>query len=329
VATTRQLLKATGSSPTNLQFLEAMFWGAPDGTHTMVTAFSDDPDKGCWGGWPWWPGQPLSKPGFDVENTYVTMSLFNRHSGDGRKYRRKDVFHSQRALQIDDIGTKVPWGSVKLPHSALIETSPGNFQGYLFLTQDAAAKDRGVCERLVDAMIKNGLTANAKDPGMRGVTRFGRLPIGINNKAKYVAKLGQPWTVRCHEFAPARHYTVAQIAQAYGLDLTKTEPNWSPGVITTDMMQVADRRFAALLQAFAHRGMYKNRSRGNPRWHDVICPWIENHSDRADSGSALEEPNEDNRFDGRFTCHHGSCGDKHIIDVEAWWWDSYCARKKQ
>jgi hypothetical protein len=49
VATTRQLLKATGSSPTNLQFLEAMFWGAPDGTHTMVTAFSDDPDKGCWG----------------------------------------------------------------------------------------------------------------------------------------------------------------------------------------------------------------------------------------------------------------------------------------
>ena len=72
------------------------------------------------------------------------------------------------------------------------------------------------------------------DPGMRGVTRYARLPVGQNNKAKYVERLGAPFVHQVVAWEPGLTYTVDQIAAAYGLDLTTqvipfhTARTWRP-----------------------------------------------------------------------------------------------------
>jgi hypothetical protein len=205
----------------NSVFLESLFAEAMPGTYTIVCSFRGDPykaDRSAWAGRPWSPAQNLPT-WFDAGNTYLTVSTFDPDEATGECRRRKAQFNGFHAAMIDDLGTKVPHGKLLLPPSAIIETSPDNFQAYLFVAQDRDASDRPKCERLIERMVAAGLTADGKDPGMKGVTRYGRLPVGINAKAKYVAQLGRPFQTRCTEFEPQRRYTVAQIAAAWRLDL--------------------------------------------------------------------------------------------------------------
>lgn len=71
-------------------------------------------------------------------------------------------------------------------------------------------------------MVAQGLATDGKDPGMKGVTRYGRLPLGINNKPALVAEYGHPFQVRLAEWDPARRYTLAEIIGAYKLKLGTT-----------------------------------------------------------------------------------------------------------
>jgi hypothetical protein len=296
----------------NEEFLEALFAGAGKEEFTIVTSFSCDPFKtprNAWAGWPWWPGEPLSKPGFAGENTYVTVSSFHRGK-DGKKHRRKEDFAALRAVMIDDIGTKIDEKKLLLPPSALIETSPGNYQAYLFIAQDSAARDRGLAERLISAMVKSGLTTDAVDPGMKGVTRFGRLPCGINNKAKYKI----PFPVRCAEFAPERHYTIEEIRATYNLDLTEKVNEHIASAATPESIAAGDLKFGALLQAFSLLGLYKGEN--TKGWHDVTCPWTETHTDGVDDiSAALGPPDALHNYEAAFRCHHGHCEGKNIGDV--------------
>lgn len=319
----------------NLTFLEAMFADAAPGTHTIVCSFEGDPYAGerfKWAGRPWAPGRTLERMArtgetdretgeirwrefpFDSGNTYVTVSSFDPDPESGKRRRRKESFSALHAVMVDDIGTKVDRARLLLQPSALIETSPANFQAYLFLRQDNDTRDRELCELLIDRMIGSGLTATGADPGMKGVTRYGRLPVGVNAKQKYVAKLGKPFAVRCEHFDPLRRYSIREIAQAWRLDLTKPAPIRPHVELTAEQIERAQQSFDALIEVFSALGMYLGKSRSGP-WHDIVCPWVHEHTDRSQSGTALAEPTEANNFAGGFRCHHSHGELLHMRDV--------------
>jgi len=300
----------------NEQFLAALFEDAPPDTYTVVASFPGDPNAATrrdWAGFPWARGQAL-RWGFDSGNTYLTVSAFTPDPQTGDRRRRKVQFAALMALMIDDVGTKVPRERILLPATAEIETSPANFQAYYFLKQNAASRDRGVCERVIKAMIKTGLATAGKDPGMNGVTRFARLPNGVNGKAKYVSQLGRPFRTRCVALAPHRRYEIEEIAAAWELDTTAAEREWLAPELTADQVAQVGARFAALIETLKMLRMYKQRIGPGP-WHEIQCPWIAEHTDRADSGAAICEPTADNRYRGGFRCHHGHGEAMHLSDV--------------
>jgi hypothetical protein len=255
-----------------------------------------------------------------MRNAYFTVSTFepceeaDKATGEIRESyrRRKAQFLQMHAVMVDDIGTKVPEARVRLPVSTLIETSPGNYQGCYLLADEPGVRDREACERLVSRMVAAGLAVDSKDPGMTGVTRYARLPIGVNAKAKYVRQLGHPFAVRIEIFEPMRRYGLAEIAAAYGLDITAPAALARVAVkLSPELIEEAGEDFSALLDVFKEMGMYHSPEGHKGPWHDVTCPWVHEHTDHADTGAALAKPSEANAWRGGFMCHHGShCGEK-------------------
>ena len=313
---------------TNGEFLEAMFADLPDGAAAMVCGFAGDPkpaeptedDRKRWFALPWMFGQPVPWRCKSGSNNYCAVSSFHplrdgEHAGEYR--RRKEAFARLHAVMLDDLGdgpgAKVSMRHAdKLPVSALVETSPRNYQAWLFLEADADTDDRDLAERLIDRMIADGLAANT-DPGMSGVTRYGRLPVGVNGKAKYLQD-GKPFPVRLARWNPEFRYTVREVAQAFGLNLTATR-NTPAAVPRPDDAELARRcdGFAALLELVAHAGLYQ-AALGEGR-HAITCPWFQEHTGQDKSGTALIEPSAANKWRGVFRCHHGHGEKLYIGDV--------------
>ena len=247
---------------TNADFLGAMFAELPDDTAAaMVCRFTGDPltvDRGAWFARPWRHDDAI---GDDDRNGYVAVSSFRPDAALGEYRRRKANFARLHAVMLDDLGdgpgAKLPMRHAdRLPVSALVETSPRNYQAWLFLEADADTDDRERAERLIERMIAQGLAADT-DPGMSGVTRYGRLPVGVNGKVKYLEH-GRPFAVRLVRWNPEFRYTVAEVAQAFGLDLTATRQ--APAAVPRpDDAELARRcdGFAALLELVAHAGLYQ------------------------------------------------------------------------
>jgi hypothetical protein len=242
----------------NRLFLENAFVDMLPGTHTIVCGFRGDPNTKDraqsarnWCGQPWRSGSRVPA-WFSDANAYFTVSSFEP-TEDGELRRRKSEFVQFHAALIDDIGTKVAREKIVLPLSTLIETSPGNYQGCYLLTDDSDSRDRGMCERLIDRMVAAGLALDSKDPGMKGVTRFARLPEGVNSKSKYVKALGKPFTTRLVYYAPVR-YSIKEIAAAYRLDMTAPRRQHNVISITPALAKRAGEQFAAILEVFQRLG---------------------------------------------------------------------------
>lgn len=307
---------------TNKVFLEAAFAEMLPGTHTIICGFQGDPNtknreqsRRNWCGRPWRCGDPVPR-WFDDSNAYFTVSEFEPDPQTGELRRRKSEFVRKHVVMFDDIGTKVAAEKILLRPSALLETSPGNYQASYFLTDDTDSRERATCERLVNRLIAAGLAINSKDPGMTGVTRYARLPVGTNQKQVYIERLGHPFKTRLTQFEPERRYSIREIAAAYALDLTPERPRAPVVPISAALAKSATDRFEALLEVFRLQGMYQGQ---HGAWHEVTCPWIESHSERADTGAALSEPSETNGWAGGFVCHHGHCrGVRGMKDIRAW-----------
>lgn len=300
---------------TNPEFLESMFADIPDDAAAMVCGFVGDPYKPpefAWSAKPWAFGERLHWRVNRNSNNYVAVGSY-RADETGKYRRRKSLLARLHGVMVDDICTKVPLGKIYLPLSALIETSPSNFQGYWFIEPSAASDDGAVSARLIEALVDAGMSKDGTDPGMKGTTRYGRLPVGVNGKAKYVQEVGAPFRVRLSEWHPERRYTVEQIATAHRLDLTihtRTVRELKPGEASARATT-----FEQLMQLLASKGRYRESHDG---WHDIVCPWSDAHTDRAETGTALREPAESNNWAGGFRCHHGHCERRTIADVYAW-----------
>ena len=83
---------------------------------------------------------------------------------------------------LDDVKEKLNLEEVnRLPAPSWVETSKGSEQWGYILTEPCT--ERHQVENLLDGLVANGLAPDGRDPGMKGVTRYVRLPDGYNTKS--------------------------------------------------------------------------------------------------------------------------------------------------
>ncbi len=279
----------------NKEFLQAIFGECFEWAH--VTGFADI-NQANWKGDIWYRGE-IESPD---TNNYFVISTFNIDS-DRSHRRRKDNFAAGFCMMIDDIGTgqgaKIdPLDMISYPHpSWILETSPDNFQyGYIF---DTPVLERGRIEAMLKGFVGLGLVDGGSDPGMLGCTRYARLPVGTNTKAK----LAEPFKHRLHVWSPERRYKPSKLIEGFGVAL--------PEIVQQDASYGVPEPLEKDLvyQSLKRLGLIKSQLRENV--HDLTCPWHDQHSELLDNGTAYLAPM-------GFKCHHGHCESRTYRDLLNW-----------
>ena len=278
--------------PSNKDFLETLF--GRDAPWVHVTDFTFDPDH-----IPEdqhliaWRGDYFSRYRMrDVSNQYFTISRFYADEKQQAR-RRKALYIATNVIVLDDVREKLSIDQVqRLPAPTwILETSPGSEQwGYLL---DTPCADRMKVENLLDGLVANGLAPNGKDPGMKGVTRYVRLPDGYNLKAKKMVN-GQPFKCRMLQWNPFNVVTLEQLAAPFAVNLTavrrEARVDGAAAVSDHPLLSIPD-----LVR------VKEERSDGR---FDITCPWVGEHTDKIDNGTAVFT-NGDGSIG--FKCHHGAC----------------------
>lgn len=296
---------------TNAEFVAAVFPAVPEGAFAAVCSKSADPGIG---GWSAMRADQVSEQCPPQQNNYVNCSSFYP-GADGSFKARKDQFAACHILMLDDVGTKVPLNRLAgFELSWLIETSPGNHQGGIILTDPIT--DGAVAVRLLNALIDAGLC----DAGSTGpLSRWARLPVAINGKPKHAGAVGTPFQCRLVEWRPDTRYTPQEIVGRLQLELApagrpkkdaRSSPNNSRSIGDDgDDVFTPTTTENPVIHALKGRGLYKSPL-GSGR-HDVTCPWVHEHTDTLDTGAAYFEP--DDRFPlGGFCCQHAHRDKYHI-----------------
>ena len=282
----------------NKEFLEDIFGDDVGNVH--VTDFIYDPfsipqDKRLSS----WMGKYFKDYRFkEGANQYFTISIFNSDD-KGTARRQKALFLRTRVIVLDDVKEKLSMDEVKkLPDpSYILETSPGSEQwGYIL---DTPCEDRHRVENLLDGLVANGLAPNGKDPGMKGVTRYVRLPGGYNTKVSKMID-GKPFKCRLLEWSPFITTTMEELAKPFNVDLDYQRREGR----LDGASNVPDH---PLLEC----GLKIKDVRSDGRF-DITCPWVDEHTNSDDSGTAVFT-NDDGTMG--FKCHHGNCETKTAKDI--------------
>ena len=291
----------------NDEFLTTVFGGAVDIARPMVCHLSGPPSKPVTGGWkgqPWLPGKTVTEGATD--NWYFTLASFNPDAA-GTYCRQKSYFAGLHAIMLDDIGTKAADRSRLdgLPPSWLLETSPGNYQAGYVLAEPLTDAKQAV--DLVEAIIAAGLC----DKGANGpLARYARLPAAVNGKHT------PPFACRLIEWRPEKRFTPMEIVDGLGLELRKATPKGAaapapvrdrPNAHNAVYLPRAEEN--PVIVALRERGLYR-ASLGDGK-HQITCPWVDEHTDAIDSGTAYFEPTDTHPIGG-FKCQHGHCAERHI-----------------
>ena len=298
------------------EFFYEMGRYVPDDARIMSCQFRGDPNDDQIGKW---RSRVITRANSVDEfcNVYLCVSAM-RKNARGEFRRRKENFAGGLLLMIDDIGegkgSKFPRSVLDpLPPTAMIETSPGNFQGvYMF---DRLVDDMEEFDSLIRAFIHRQFLDS--DTGMAGVNRVFRPPTGVNGKDKYKVA-GKSWKVRMESWNPDNRYSVQQIAKAFGLTLQRAvKPPRDLGIITASKAERI-RAFIDLRSSLRSAGMLKREEADYSGWIQVQCPWVYNHTAGVDNGAAIRVPETENEWHGAFRCHHGGCDGKGWRDLTDW-----------
>lgn len=289
------------------EFLHMLADGLPDDERMILCGFDGDPATAgphAWKPRPWRHGSEIAMP--TSWNGYVTVASFRR-AGDGSFRRRTETFAAGRAMMVDDVGTKVDRAVVDvLTPTARIETSPGNEQWWFML--DEPETDAARFDGMIRAFIAGSLLGN--DPGMSGVTRVGRLPGFQNSKPAYGG-----WTVQLRQLFDVR-YSIAELLEAFSLKLNGRRIKREK--LPTEEAIERNRAFAVAYNFLQQRKMLKKNEPDPSGWTEMTCPWIDDHSAKANTGAAIREPASENDYYGAFRCHHGHCIDKGWAELTDW-----------
>ncbi len=292
---------------TNAKFISAIFHQLPEDASIAVCSKLGDPTQG---GWSAVATTPDSLDLNSNQNNYVNCSSFSNNIDFNVK---KENFKGLHCLLLDDIGTKVNSDQLKgFELSALIETSPGNYQGLIILEHPITDVDEAA------NLQKSLIAANLCDPGASGLSRWARLPMGINGKDKYKDENGQVFNCKLVEWRPEKRYTPEQIKVALKLPVTTST---TAKAVKGSQSAISAQPYAVytpkpienpVITALKARGLYKEPLSDGK--HDITCPWLENHTDQIDGGTAYFEPSSDFPLGG-FCCQHSHKDNYHIGDV--------------
>lgn len=292
------------SNVTNKEFIETIF--GVDAPWCHVTDFTHDPSNIPNGleHLIAWKGDYFSRYQFAQQsNQYFTISTFYADDKNVAR-RRKALYRQTHCIVLDDVKEKLVQSEVdKLPTPTwVLETSNGSEQwGYILVTPST---ERAKVENLLDGLIANGLAPDGKDSGMKGVTRYVRLPEGINNKAKKLVD-GQPFKCRMLEWSPFNTTTLEELAAPLHVDLSRERRDQR----VDGAADVSDHPLLELTDI-----IHVKEVRSDGRF-DITCPWVDEHTGADDSGSAIFT-NSDGTLG--FKCHHGNCQEKtgkHLLNL--------------
>lgn len=291
----------------NQDFLHVLFEGAGKGSCPILVQFKGDPTSvpaSAWCGTPWrGPGTVWTED----HNNYFSLATFLPNNA-GEYRRTKATFAGLHALMLDDVGTKVPMERMSLAPTWVIETSPGNHQFGFVLREPLT--DGPLADRLMKAVIAAGLC----DPGANGPSsRLARLPVASNGK------LTPAFSCRLLTWAPEVQYSVEELVAGMNLEMVpvgrpKRRHGGSAHASQKFGNQIWTPRPAenSVLVALRDLGLYKSALTNGG--HDMTCPWVKEHTDEQDGGTAYFEP--DNLWpSGGFKCQHGHCSKRHIRDL--------------
>ena len=291
---------------TNAAFIAAVFPEVPEGAFAAVCGKSGDPNRG---GWLASRADQVADTLSAAHNNYLGCASFYP-GADGSFKARKAQFAACHFLLLDDLGTKVPLERLDgFELSWLLETSPGNHQGGIILAEPLT--DGAAAVRLLNAVIAAGLC----DAGATGpLSRWARLPVAINGKAKYADAAGTPFQCRLIEWRPQTRYTPEGIVERLQLVLAPAgrpkraakslrRPDHASQGMGDDADEVLTPKAAEnpVVAALKARGLYKTPL-GSGK-HDLTCPWVQEHTDALDTGAAYFEPDECYPTGG-YCCQH-------------------------
>ena len=299
------------STVTNAEFVSAVFTQLPDGAFAAVCSKAGDPGVGGWSA----IRADLVVGKLSTENNnFVGCSSF--YLGDDGLFKaRKMNFSACYFLMLDDLGTKIPIERLAdFELSWLIETSPGNYQGGIILSEPI--RDGALAVRLLNAVIAAGLC----DAGATGpLSRWARLPVAINGKPKHLDETGAPFRCSLIKWRPDKRYTQQEIVDGLQLELAPTgRPKTEAKSAADNPRSVGNEADDVLtpkavenpvVSALKARGLYKTPL-GSGK-HDVTCPWWQEHTDGLDTGAAYFEPDELYPLGG-FCCQHSHREKFHI-----------------
>lgn len=243
---------------------------------------------------------------------YYTVSTF-RPMEDGWLRRTIDRFLDQFAFVIDDVNTKLNEAEllrVVPPPTYVLETSPGNYHyGYKVTNGFDARVMAALVYSIIDDPVIN---PSGKDPGMVGVTRVVRLPVGANCKPAVMAKNGgKPWPHVLHVWEPSRAYSVEDLADYLDVDISEPALARYRGGGNSRRATAAEVGIDPLMKLFDAKGMLVDATPNDNGFVTIRCPWAADHSDSRDE--AGYRPGS-----GGFQCHHGHCEGKGMKEVRAW-----------
>lgn len=282
----------------------------PADARIMLCQFRGDPHADIRGKW---RAKPLDNLELidPLANVYLTVAAMKRNAA-GEFRRRKDNFAGGLLLMIDDLGSgpgsKFSLNLVEpLPPTALIETSPKNYQAvYMFRELVTNINE---FEALIRAFIARQFLG--QDTGMAGVNRVFRPPAGVNGKPKYGG-----WKVGLAEWRPGARYDVGDLVKAFSLDLHPRGAIVPRGATVNKADQL--RAFGNVQNELRLAGMLKDEEPNMDGWQAIHCPWRANHTAEADNGAGIRMPADENGWVGAFRCHHASCEGKGWRDLTEW-----------
>lgn len=271
---------------TNQEFFHAVFENRYENSFPAFVSFKGSPSDNSWSEKKW-QGELL-----DISNNnYFSISTYK--SIDGHFKRKTENFVATHALVLDDVGTKVNASNIALQPSWIIETSPDNFQcGYIF---KKPLNDLAQVKKLFKDVIKAGIS----DPGMDGPsTRLARLP-GVNGK--YMPN------VQCilRAWSPELKYSLNELYT--GLNIANLDNSTSSDAIWRQKLNQNP-----VIEKLTERDLYKSKIEEGK--HDITCPWVHEHTNETDSGTAYFEPSSEYPSGG-FKCFHGHCAERRIKDL--------------
>lgn len=282
----------------------------------------------------WWP-RPFKEGAqlFSSRNDYVAIAsgkkTLNKKTEKMRYWRNTESFGTALAFYVDDIGGgigskgafSIDELSAILPPTAIVETSPGNYQAWYFFSEpETNAK---YFKAFLTSFVNSVLAERGGDKTINDIMRVGRIPFGVNNKRlpdgklKYPGPDGEPFECRLYQVDYSRRYTIDDITDAFGFDVqmrTETVREYEDDEMVVDFMlyELSKKILTKMDMSETPGGEVTENQSGSCR---IRCVWGDEHTNGLGSrgaqlGAYIRPPRAGEAVPFLYNCSHDICRER-------------------